>query len=87
MVILNGTTGSRVRSRVEKVSKRGEDFVPIRNRLMAVSLAHTWDLGWSLSNALKATVQVSVSFIAAVGFFMLQSNCVKTFLLNCPAAS
>lgn len=54
---------------------------------MAVSLAHTWDLGWSLSNALKATVQVSVSFIAAVGFFMLQSNCVKNFLLNCPAAS
>ena len=54
---------------------------------MAVSLAHTWDLGWSLSNALKATVQVSVSFIAAVDFFMLQSNCVKKFLLNCPAAS
>ena len=87
MVIPNGTTGSRVRSRAEKVSKRGEGSVPIRNRLMAVSLVHTWDQGWSLSNALKATVQVSVSFIAAVGFFMLQSNCVKTFLLNCPAAS
>ena len=87
MVILNGTTGSRVRSRVEKVSKRGEGSVPIRNRLMAVSPVHTWGLGWSLCNALKATVQVSVSFIAAVGFFMLQSNCVKTFLLNCPAAS
>ena len=67
MVIPNGTIGSRVRSRAEKVSKRGEDLVPIRNRLMAVSLVHTWGLGWSLCNALKATAQVSVSFIAAVG--------------------
>ena len=82
MVILNGTTGSRVRSRVEKVSKRGEDFAPIRNRLMAVSLAHTWDLGWSLSSALKATVQVSVSFIAAVGYLCYRVIFGKNFLLT-----
>ena len=87
MVILNGTTGSRVRSRVEKVSKRGEDFAPIRNRLMAVSLAHTWDLGWSLSNALKATVQVSVSFIAAVRYLCCTVILWKINILNCPAAS
>lgn len=33
---------------------------------MAVSPVHNWGLGWSLCNALKATVPVSVSFIAAV---------------------